>query len=157
MRVSLLDREDKIVLALLLPIAVVVGAIYRLAADSRRSYEETCNRLLTIARDPQKVAYVQDWAAARTKDRQFLAEAQQYPWFDPRDPSRWHYIDLDWDYLGLYVNRARLDFNGGDPFNIEKSASALSTSVKAGPASSSGCKAPRTSAWGRGLPKRSES
>jgi hypothetical protein len=54
------------------------------------------------------------WVAERTKDEQFMAEVGQYPWFDHRDPTSWHFIDLDWRYLALSPELARLDFNGGN-------------------------------------------
>ena len=43
-----------------------------------------------------------------------MAEVRQTPWFEHRFPTTWHFIDLDWRYLGLSPELARLDFNGGD-------------------------------------------
>jgi hypothetical protein len=76
--------------------------------------DDTCSRLMAVARDPHKIQYVRTWVAGRTKDERFMAEVRQSPSFDHRDPTTWHFIDLDWRYLGLSPELARLDFNGGD-------------------------------------------
>jgi hypothetical protein len=80
----------------------------------QRAIDDQCSHLMAIAADSRKTQYLRAWAAERAKDEQFLAQVRQYPWFEHGDPTSWHFVDLDWGYLGLSQQLARVEFNDGN-------------------------------------------
>jgi len=107
-----LTKRTQLVLVLsLTAVVAIAGGYLSVAREIQRTYDETCNGVTAIARDPQKMKYVQAWAASRTHDERFMAALRESSSFVRGDPRSRHYIDLDWSYLGFSRDLAWVEFN----------------------------------------------
>src|SRR5262245_25271255 len=68
---------------------------------------KTCKIMTSLGMDKERITYVREWAVERMADEQFMSEVRRYIHLVATDPR----IQLDWDYLGITVDRASLDFN----------------------------------------------
>jgi len=106
---------------LLIAVAVIAAGGSLLVLKAQRFSDATCDRLVAIAMDAQKIDHVRTWVASRTGDAHFMEAVRQNRSFEHTNPVLRKYIDLDWSYLGFAPNLAWVEFNikAADTRNVD--------------------------------------